>query len=421
MGFSLDQPRIDRQLPGETLLRALGVDTVGPCDPLADHEWDTAILESVRQGVIPLLFRQVQIAASAGDVPAGVVARLRQLAVASAAKNLRLYRELTDVLGVLRRSGIDVIVLKGAYLAEAVYGDFALRPMTDIDLLVRKRDLEATESILMAGGYSHRRQPHRDEDYSGCQHLHPLTRGDGPPVEIHWTIESPTEPFEIDIDGLWERARPARVAGVDVLVLSPEDLLLHLCLHTSFHHRLALGLRGCWDILETIRREKATIDWGQMERRARGWRAAKYVYLMLRLAKDLLGTPVPEPVLAGLTPGGLDPRVIQLARTEVLGQASERSVAAPFARVSGSTRILEKVRWLARAVFPSRKVLGRIYPASRSLRTPYPYYLLRWHDLIRRSGMAVWCMVRRDEGFEAMIRREHERDVLMEWLKPASL
>lgn len=130
---------------------------------------------------------------------------------------------------------------------------------------------------------------------------------------------------------------------------------------------------------------------------------------------------MPEPVLAGLTPGGLDPRVMQLARTEVLGQASERSVFAPFARVSGSTRILEKVRWLARAVFPSRKILGRIYPASRSLRTPYPYYLLRWHDLIRRSGMAVWCMVRRDEGFEAMIRREHERDVLMEWLKPASL
>jgi hypothetical protein len=338
----------------------------------------------------------------------------------SAAKSLRLHRELTEVLEALRGVGIDVIVLKGAYLAQAIYKDLALRSMADIDLLVRRADLERTEAILATMGYVPLHGAHQDEDFANCQHLQPLTRAGGPPIEIHWTIESPTEPFAIDIEGLWKRARPARVADVDVLVLSPEDLLLHLCLHTTFHHRLTLGLRGCWDIFEMIRQCQGPVEWKQLQLRAREWRVEKYVYLTLQLANELLGAAVPEEVLADLRPNGFDQKVMSLARTEILGQAA--SVSAPFARMCGASRGREKVGLLVDAMFPSRKVLGRIYPTSRRAPSLYPYYLLlRWRDLVERYGMIAWRVIRRDEKAKALIRREHERDALMEWLKPASL
>jgi hypothetical protein len=413
--------RIDREQPGETLLRALGVIATDQQGRLSNHEWDIAILESVRQGVAPLLFRRVQVAGQSAAVPVEATRRLRQLALMSAAKNLRLYRELAEVLGVLRGVGIDVIVLKGAYLAQAIYKDLALRPMADVDLLVKKADLERTEAILAAMGYAPFHGPHRDEDFLNCQHLHPLARAGGPPIEIHWTIESPTEPFAIDIEGLWERACPARVADVDVLVLSPEDLLLHLCLHTTFHHRLALGLRGCWDLFEMIRQCQEPIDWKQLQSRAREWRIEKYVYLTLQLAKDLLGAAVPAEVLTDLRPNWFDPKVMSLARAEILGQASAPSVSATFKRMWSAGRCREKVRLLVEAMFPSRKALGRMYPTSRSALRLYPYYLRRWRELVERYGTMAWRVIRREEKTRALIRREHERDVLMEWLKPASL
>ena len=81
----------------------------------------------------------------------------------------------------------------------------------------------------------------------------------------------------------------------------------------------------------------------------------------------------------------------------------------------------EKVRLLVETMFPSRKALGRMYPTSRSALRLYPYYLRRWRELVERYGTMAWRVIRREEKTRALIRREHERDVLMEWLKPASL
>ncbi|PYN78472.1 MAG: hypothetical protein DMD96_21610 [Candidatus Rokuibacteriota bacterium] len=413
--------RMDREPAGEVLLHCLGVGPGDQLPPLSEGEWGDVIRESARQGITPLLYRRVQAPGRRAEVPPRVAERLRELAIGNAVKSLRLYRELAEVLGALRRDGIDVIVLKGAYLAEVVYGDISLRPMTDVDLLVRKRDLARVEAKLFAMGYSQREQPHTDEDYSTCQHLHPLAKPGGAPIEIHWTIESPTEPFAIDVEGLWGRARGAKIAGVDVLVLSPEDLLLHLCLHTAFHHQLVLGLRGCWDILETIRHCGRAIDWEQLQRRARRWGVEKYVCLTLHLAQQLLGADVPARALAALEPGGFEPRLIALARAEILGRTSAVSVSARFAQMWGVSRIPEKASLLMKTVFPSKKALARMYPACRDARWPYRYYAARWRDLLRQYGPSAWQMARRDENVTALVRREHERAILMDWLKSASL
>src|SRR5207253_1648910 len=154
----------------------------------------------------------------------------------------------------------------------------------------------------------------------------PLTRPDGVPVELHWTITRPTAPFKIDLDGLWERARPALIGGVEALVLSVEDLLLHLCLHAAFDHQFFLGFRACWDIRQTIQHHDSEIDWEQLQDRARQWGVSKYVYLTLHLAKDLLGAAVPPHAITALRPDGFDPRLMAWAKAELL---TDRSAAVP--------------------------------------------------------------------------------------------
>jgi|SRR2546422_3654964 len=415
--------RVDRASAGEVLLACLGSGAGEDAwlGQMSDVDWDEVIRESARQGITPLFYKRLRAADPGAVVPARVTGLLREFSIGSALKSLRLYHELSEILDALRSEEIPVIVLKGAYLAECVYGDKALRPMRDLDLMVRRCDLSRAEAKLVEMGYRQRPEPYAEWDYSASAHLHPLTKPGGVVIEIHWTIESPTEPFAIDVEGLWGRARPAKIAGVDVLVLSPEDLLLHLCVHTAFHHQLVLGLRGCWDILETIRHFGKAIDWEQLQRRARRWGVAKYVCLTLHLAKELVGAAVPAEALAGLEPSGLEPRLIALARAEILGQTTTVPVSARFAQMWGSSRILEKASLLVKTVFPTKKSLGRMYPACRGPRWLYLYYPVRWRDLLRQYGPSAWQMARRDENVTALVRREHERAILMNWLKSASL
>ena len=52
-------------------------------------------------------------------------------------RNLRLFGHVASLLERLGAEAIDVIVLKGAYLAQSVYADPAVRAMADADLLIR--------------------------------------------------------------------------------------------------------------------------------------------------------------------------------------------------------------------------------------------------------------------------------------------
>ena len=402
---------------GELLLAALRGDA-GELDGirgLSELEWDSLVHESVRQGVAPLLYVRLRAGALTTAVSVRASQMLHRLAIKSTLKSLTLQSELGAALRALRAEGIEVIVLKGAHLAGLVYADGAARPMRDVDLLVRRGDLRRAEATLCGLGYA--RYPGKDWDDSFRQHLPPLIRPGGVPIEIHWTIVNPKEPIEIDLNGLWERAQPGGIADVDVKVLSPEDLLLHLCVHAALHHQLELGLRACWDILEVTRHFGARVDWEQVRRRAREWGVEKYVYLTLRLATELVGAVVPSWVLTALAPVGFDPELVSVARKEILSAPAAEPVSLRFAQMWGARRLGEKAGVLLETMFPSRLAIGLIYPASAHRTWFYVFYVRRWCELLRKYGRSFWAAACRDERTLSSVRWECERARLMDWLK----
>lgn len=70
------------------------------------------------------------------------------------ARNLTLFQELRRILQALNNGRIKVMVLKGASLAETVYKNPVLRPMSDLDLLIREKNLGEVERKLLDLGYS---------------------------------------------------------------------------------------------------------------------------------------------------------------------------------------------------------------------------------------------------------------------------
>src|SRR4029077_8591239 len=104
----------------------------------APLDWDRVAEIAWQHRVAPLLYRALRDDGQLG-VPKPVLERLERAYLATAARNSLLFRALRDILEALRAADVPVIVLKGAVLAETAYRERALRPMNDIDLLVREQ------------------------------------------------------------------------------------------------------------------------------------------------------------------------------------------------------------------------------------------------------------------------------------------
>jgi hypothetical protein len=415
----MDQSRID-----ELLLYCLRVDPGetgdGGLEALSSSDWDVFIATSGWLGVAPLLYHRLRICHPDVSIPANVMGRLRQAYLENAARNVGLYHRLGKLLELLRRDNISVIVLKGAHLAELVYGNWALRSMCDVDLLVHRDDLMRVEAVLLAIGYTplqYNRTTGKDNKHFGYilskRELY---------LEVHWAILPSMYPFDTDISGQWERSQPATIAGYEVAVLCPEDLLLHLCLHAC-EHRLKPGLRNLCDICETLRHNKGGIDWELVQLRTRQRGMGKCVYITLRLARELLGVILPDGLEESLKPDDFDERFMALAREQVfstgMGTGHILSLSPYVAKFWGSKRLLDKPALflkILKKVFPPREVMAREYPLPSGSIRIYFYYAMRFRELLQLQGHHLWRLLRGDEEMQALAKRENEIATLTDWL-----
>jgi hypothetical protein len=404
---------------GALLLQCLGVRrNRAPSEPPTPtvSDWAEVLRQAADNGLGPLLYHRLTTTAPAVEMPSIVLDQLRNAAVRSAAQSLQIEADLRVVLAALRRHDVDVIVLKGAHLGQVVYQNFALRTMCDLDVLVRRQDLAKATTVLADLGYTPQYYRVEAVDYAHHHHLRPMARGDGVKVELHWTIAQPGTPFDIDLSGLWERAQTVQIAGVNALALSPEDLVLHLCLHTSFGHRYRVGLRAFWDLLEVVHHYRARLDWDVVVRRAHQWKIGRYVYLTLRLVRELLAADIPETAIAALEPPGFPPEVVAWAKTCVFTSERETSVSPSMAELWTSRRLKAKLIVLWRTLYPSRPAMARIYSTPAGSRRIYLYYLLRWPDLVLRYGRHAWGLWRGDHRTRDELRAATARSALREWL-----
>jgi hypothetical protein len=393
---------------------------------LSAADWDSFVQRTAKQSarIVPLLYWRLKALHPDAAIPAAIVQRLREIYLHDSLKrSTRLYHELAKVLRALRDNGISVIVLKGAHLSEIIYGDIALRPMSDVDLLVRKADLLRAGEILLELGYTPFSHRWREAVDAASHHLPPFSKQDAAPVEIHWTVtrvadhyKRLTAHFQIDVDGLWKRARPASIADVQVLTLSPEDLLLHLCLHASYHHGFRVGLGDFCDITHTIQHYRDEMDWAQVQACARQWRADRCVYLVLRLAQELLEATVPDAVLNALVPDDFDPRFVVWAKEQVF---AERDRGLPdmrnLARVQ-NVPLLQKVVIGLKTVFCPPEVVAVLYSVSPRSKRIYLYYLVRLKDLFLKYGRTVRRIFRRDRKVMTAVERENRANALLNWM-----
>ncbi len=341
-----------------------------------------AVVEAAHAtGLTPLLYQRLR---GRGDLlPAEALASLEADYWQVAAANTLRYHALSQVLGALLGAGIPVLVLKGAALAEALYGNVALRPMSDTDLLVHKADMRRAVALLESElGY--RADWNEAAAGLGLEYENEVALTGPEPgtvLELHWHLIDAA--FYIDRlpeAWLWEEAVPARIADHDVQAFSPEATLVHLAAHWVLHHQ-ARGLRWLFDIAQYLRHAQVepaadpwALDWDRTLALAQRWQ----LVLPLRLAVERCTTAAnldfsPELLrrLRDLEPAAEERRVYAYLTSP------QQDVISRFIRelamIQGWPR---KLRYLWRSVFPTADYMVERYdiPAGRAV---WPYHLYR--------------------------------------------
>jgi hypothetical protein len=258
-------------------------------------DWQEILQDAAQNGIAPLLYSNLKQVNHGLNVPPEVMQQLKGSYLWHAIHNANLYRRLEEILEAFSYEQIPVIVLKGAALAPLLYKDIALRPMRDLDILVRKADLYVADQLLRKLGYVAGSFRNSEAWYqTHHHHLVPLVAKDGSLcVELHHHIIQPTASICIPIEEFWQRARPTQIGSNTTLLFAPEHLLLHTCLHLAHDDHFIGKLISLCDIAGISRHYKEELDWNQFINEARIYHIQKYVYYALWLAHDMVRGNVP--------------------------------------------------------------------------------------------------------------------------------
>ncbi|MCA1994988.1 MAG: nucleotidyltransferase family protein [Coleofasciculus sp. S288] len=247
-------------------------------------DWTYLIQIAARHGMMPLLYWNLN-ATCPKAVPQDILGQLRHHFQVSTIVNLSLTKELLKLLDLFATQEIAALPFKGPVLAASVYGNLSLRWITDLDILVHERDFLRARDLLISQGYQLRIQVPWE--------CHLVQDGGIRNVDLHQDFVPKHLSCSVSSDYLWEHLESFTLAGTTVPNLSPEVVLLMLCLN---------GTKDCWrnlnricDVAELLR-TYPSMDWEQVIQQAKTLGCKRLIFLGLILAKHLLGATVPEAV-----------------------------------------------------------------------------------------------------------------------------
>ncbi|HSI08091.1 MAG TPA: nucleotidyltransferase family protein [Rariglobus sp.] len=171
-------------------------------------------------------------------------------------QNKSRLREFSKLQAMLAATGIPVVAMKGIPLAAFYYEDIGVRPMADVDLLVRRSDAKAAVECLLSYGYL-LTLPFKEEQVA-TKGGRTFFKEGATEVDLHWSVLHDFNVAWSD-EALWAGTQTRTFDGMTVRFLRIEDQILHLCSH-GMRYDVVSPLRWLADVAMVLRREGHRLD-----------------------------------------------------------------------------------------------------------------------------------------------------------------
>jgi hypothetical protein len=272
--------------------------------------------------LLPLLYERMH----ALGVGHPVMARLKGIYRRAWCANHKLFHTTVPVVAALESAGIETMLLKGVPLLVTWYRNHAVRPMSDIDVVIEPGRIHEAVAILRGLGWA-RIDTAQDDDLK-YRHAMLFRDAAGTELDLHWHFM-----FEACNDAadaaFWSGARPLDFGGVATRQPDPALALLLIVIHGMRFNPMP-PVRWIPDALSIVHGAGADLDWHRLTEFARAQKLTYRLSLGLRYLAAEWHAPVPDEVWRALSAAPISLR--ERVENTVVFRDIERLFAHPVTK-----------------------------------------------------------------------------------------
>jgi len=364
-----------------------------PPPELPINQWSD-VLSCLRfHWILPLLYRQISSLPPENHPPEDIMNKMRKSFLISRVRCLHMEKQLGEIINAFHNEEVQILVLKGPSLALSVYPDPALRPSSDLDLLVLSEQMSKARAILGKLGYQNlgKRFEHSRDFYSEETFLHQKNARDNRAIELHWDLHAFSGiNREVKVEELFQRAVKIEKAGLTFETLHPLDALIHRAINMAIWHNKDIRLIWIYDTALLAQRLKASKDWEVIPERSVDWRARLALEYSLKMAQVWIGLKLPARYddFSRWPP----PTETEAAFWSDAQQRHDRITSFLKLHWSNTTGVFKKARFLLHLLFPNPRIIRLDYPPAHNWLLPFSYIrrLARWFKqyFVNRIGLS---------------------------------
>jgi hypothetical protein len=358
-------------------------------------DWQISGWVAYWQSAIPWLAEHIR--ASGVLPPKEIYAAINSVEADSRKRTQYMLDNAVELLQALAAEGIKAVLLKGAVLAATYYPDHLARPMADLDILVKERELRRCTEILDALGYRFYSRSAEDIVFLRGERKENIWAADNVhPVEVHFTLREEYAGIGYDLaEEMWAGSRLTPFWGeLEALLPQAPFLLHHVCAHATSDWLIQRGRLMQIDDIRRICAKMEPSEW-QLFAGSIPPSGARFVYPALAFADRYARLTIPPFVHEALR-ANCPVKLLEWIEATQLSDNSESNPADRSSlgfviaqRLSRSTG--DRLRFWLRSLFPRRWNLAKRYP--RLVETPFwpiGYLLINvdrlYHVARRRFG-----------------------------------
>ena len=355
-------------------------------------DWQYIQKTAQHLGISPLLHKHLSNPQCRDYVPTQVLESLQAAYKKQALRSLRIQAQIYQLLKKANELEIPIILLKGVCLAGLIYEDIALRPMSDIDILVRENDKKTAKDVLLALGYHQKNifnSSLHEEVLTAKSHMAPFLKKAAVPIEVHTHYLNHALGGSAEMRNAWENAVPINLNGCSCYHLSNEDFLINLFEHLAEHLKSSGGpLYWFCDLHEMIQKHGTEIDWSRFHRKAEYLGLKPQISAICRLMEKQLGISVPELKNYGVAENKATNQLTAFENNVLLRNSKNKTELSDYLNNLKTAREIEgwgnRFYFLARYLVPSRENLISRYHIAQSWISPF-FYVVHPFFLLKRA------------------------------------
>ena len=348
-------------------------------------EW-SKLLDFLRSNwIISFVYRKIGSLPPECRPPEAITDEMRQDFLVSVVRSIHMEKQLQEIIQAFRDQDVRMLVLRGPALAFSLYPDAAMRPSSDLDLLVMPEQVIQARGILENLGHTclaKRFEVARDFFREEC-FIDQNNPGTKFPVDLHW-VHWELHPFfkgseEVAIEDLFKRSWKIETPTLTFETLHPVDYLIHSAIHLVMIHRMEMRLSWIFDTALLAQHLHVPTYWGTLQERSVAWKARLPLEQCLKMAQVWTGLELPD----GFEDFSTWPPPTEDESAVWTDTMHHHWVTILLKRsLSNPSLIIKKVPSLLRLLFPNPDIVRVCYPTSSSWLLPVSYVRrwFRWID-----------------------------------------